>query len=170
MELIIRLREERAALVARLAQIDQMLSQYEEWGRAAQRLISLTNQSNHESEKTYETQGDQTGVPSRAYSGEGVPSHAAKKKTPIKEFQQTILDILRESMVPMDRVALYDALISRGVVIGDGDREKDLNVLSARVYRLAQETRLIVSERGQGYRWVGDHSDGVIVDGDDLLV
>ena len=43
MEIIARLREEREAIVARIAQIDKMLQQYDEWGREAQRLLSLTS-------------------------------------------------------------------------------------------------------------------------------
>lgn len=41
MEIIVRLREEREALVARVTKIDEMLRQDQEWGREAQQLISV---------------------------------------------------------------------------------------------------------------------------------
>jgi hypothetical protein len=168
MELIIRLREERAALVARLAQIDKMLRQYEEWGREAQRLLSLTNPVKAESvdrAAAHSVQkplaspdvSDQPKIRHVGHDGEQVPSQSTLpvtgRKTPIHEFEATVIDVLRESGQPMDRVALYEALTARGIVIGSGNRDKDLNALSARVYRMAQEPKNHISgERGQGYR------------------
>ena len=66
----------------------------------------------------------------------------------------------------MDRVALYETLTERNIVIGDGGREKDLNALSARVYRMARDpNNRISSERGRGYRLM---VDGEISDPDQL--
>ena len=62
-----------------------------------------------------------------------------------------MLDALQSSDVPMDRVALYEALTRRGIVIGGGDRVNELNALSARVYRMALEGA-IVNQPGKGYR------------------
>ena len=67
------------------------------------------------------------------------------------EFQGAIIDVLRHNGTPMDRKALYEALMKRGVVIGDGDPDKEMNALSARVYRM-KEDGILVSERGQGYQ------------------
>jgi hypothetical protein len=168
MELIIRLREERTALVDRLAQIDKMLQQYEEWGREAQRLLSLTVPVKVESvdSATVHTTPNPMASPDAfdqpksrhvAHDSEQVASQstlpATGRKTPISEFEATVIDVLRESSQPMDRVALYEALTARGIVIGSGNRDKDLNALSARVYRMAQEPKnRIFGERGQGYR------------------
>ena len=172
MEIIARLREEREALVARIAQIDQMLKQYDEWGREAQRLLSLTSvveagshesrvgpsgaPAGAESEVPVQPNFRQVGnVKIRVRSRSSLP--VAGSKTPMPEFEAAVIDVLRESGQPMDRVALYDALTARGIVIGDGGRDKDLNALSARVYRMAQDPKnRISSERGQGYRLITD--------------
>ena len=175
MEIIARLREEREALVARIAQIDKMLKQYDEWGREAQRLLSLTSvvgagshesrvgpsgepagAGSAESEVPVQPNFRQVGnVEIRVRSRSSLP--VAGSKTPMPEFEAAVIDVLRESGQPMDRVALYDALTTRGIVIGDGGRDKDLNALSARVYRMAQDPKnRISSERGQGYRLITD--------------
>lgn len=172
MEIIARLREEREALVARIAQIDQMLKQYDEWGREAQRLLSLTSVVETGS---HENRAGLSGTPAgaeaevpvqpifrqvgnakiRLRSRSSLP--VAGSKTPMPEFEAAVIDVLRESGQPMDRVALYNALMARGIVIGDGGRDKDLNALSARVYRMAQDpNNRISSERGQGYRLITD--------------
>lgn len=146
MNVIARLREERQGLVARLDEIDKILTQYEQIERAAQRLL-----------------GGRPPIDSQVMTPETVEHVAplmpvasldrtvsSKNKTPIDEFEQAVIDVLEETAAPMDRVQLYDALTERGIVIGDGDREKELNALSARVYRMTQAGRL-TSRRGQGY-------------------
>ena len=149
MDMIARLRAEQQALVARLSEIDKLLTQYEQFERAAQQLL-----------------GGRPPIDSRPMTAEPVEHDAppapptpivppdrtvsAKNKTPIDEFEQAVIDVLDETAAPMDRVQLYDALTERGIVIGDGDRDKELNALSARVYRMTQAGRL-TSRRGQGY-------------------
>lgn len=176
MEIIARLREEREALVARIAQIDKMLQQYDEWGREAQRLLSLTSVVEAGS---HENRAGPSDVPAGAESEVPVQPNfrqvgnaknlersrsslpVAGSKTPMPEFEAAVIDVLRESGQPMDRVALYDALTARGIVIGDGGRDKDLNALSARVYRMAQDPKnRIAGERGQGYRLITDEENG----------
>lgn len=171
MEIIARLREEREALVARVAQIDKMLKQYEDWGREAQRLISLTGLP--EAEAVASPAADDK--PEPLPQSEGVDDHVLPVsrargtirranwehktliKTPIAAFEEAVIDVLRDARRPMDRVALYDALTARGIVIGEGDRDKELNALSARVYRMSRDPKnRISSARGQGYRLMSD--------------
>lgn len=170
MEIIARLREERASLVARVSQIDKMLQQYEEWGREAQRLLSLTGTVKTDS-------AEDRAAPTDLLAGEvsetsDQPEYrqpgniriqarssfsVAGRKTPIPEFEAAVIDVLRESGQPMDRVALYNALTVRGVVIGHGGRDKDMNALSARIYRMARDPKNGISgERGKGYQLIAD--------------
>lgn len=188
MEIIARLREERQALVDRVMQIDKMLQQYEEWGREAQQLLSLTGTAKAEShldrvapaastaiaESTEPEQPKFRQVGSvRFRSPSSLP--VIGRKTPIPEFEAAVIDVLRESGQPMDRVALYEALTARGIVIGSGVRDRDLNALSARVYRMALDpSNGISGERGQGYRLITDEEspepdsvDGGLVDDED---
>lgn len=176
MEIIARLREEREALVARVSQIDKMLQQYDEWGREAQRLLSLTPAVEIGSRDARAAPSDmpvgaESEVPDQPSFRQGgnvrirVRSASSPvvtgRKTPIPEFEAAVISVLRESGQPMDRVALYDALTARGIVIGDGDRDKELNALSARVYRMAQDPKNRISgERGQGYRLITDEESG----------
>ena len=160
METITRLREERAQIAARLAQIDNILRQYDELDQEAKRLLMVADMV----EDT-----DQAMVLDAAEKAVSVatPTNAVSKpdadvvkrnKTPMKEFEAAVLDVMRENNRPMDRVDLYDALTSRGIVIGDGDRDKELNTLSARVYRMAKDGHL-VSQRGEGYRLRSDEEN-----------
>jgi len=164
MEIIARLREEREVLLARVTQIDKMLQQYDAWGREAQLLLSLTAAVRPDS-----GDGPAIATEPKTVLGTGVseqqkyrqfgnlrprarsslPVHGAK--TPIREFEAAVIDVLRENDLPMNRIALYDALTARGIVIGDGQKDKELNALSARVYRMAQGGGPLISEQGQGY-------------------
>lgn len=156
MEIIERLRAERQALVARMGEIDKMLRQYEELDRIAQTLLSPSSQSAEIADsRKPKIEGD-VNVPITEYVQ---PNGTRRKKTPIAEFEKAVTDVLRDADAPMDRAELYDALTARGIVIGDGNRDRELNALSARVYRMAQDGRL-ESQRGQGYRLkaVGEQS------------
>lgn len=168
METITRLREERAQLVARLNQIDNILRRYEEWDREAKRLLAINDAASIVSECVSTDAAAPGVVTPEVTAGADAASVPARKRvrTSMKEFEAAVLDVLRESDVPMDRVALYDALIGRGIIIGDGDRDKELNALSARVYRMARGGG-IVSQRGEGYRLRRDDEsaqDGVAAD------
>lgn len=172
MEIIARLREEREILVARVAQIDKMLRQYDEWGREAQRLLSLTGApvfaggdenivsaapSEIRSAKAPSERERGMVVDEEGSAGALASLSVAAGKTPIPEFEAAVIEVLREAGKPMDRVELYEALTARGIVIGDGNRDKELNALSARVYRMARESKNRISgERGQGYRLLPD--------------
>lgn len=167
MEIIVRLREEREALVARVTKIDEMLRQYEEWGREAQQLISVdkylptyaptpaVEQFNADASMSTPSDNAVDDGPSsreREDNIKRVSTSSQQKKTPMKEFEAAVLAVLHDARGPLDRVALYEALTARNIVIGDGDRDKVLNSLSARLYRMAQDSSNgIVSERGQGY-------------------
>lgn len=146
MDMIARLRAERHDLVARLDEIDKILTQYELIERAAQQLLGdrLPADSATVTAESVEHVAPPTPVVSTDRTVRG------KNKTPIEDFEQAVVDVLKDAAAPMDRVALYDALTGRGIVIGDGDRDKELNALSARVYRMAQAGRL-TNRRGQGY-------------------
>ena len=168
MDIVTRLRAEREVLVERLAQIDKMLREYDEWGREAQRLLSLTAASGGVANNEAIDQGAEADSKS---GGIAIEAHrrlenidrvrrvrlGPSNKTPIRDFEAAVIDVLKESGKPMDRTELYDALTERGIVIGSGNRDKDLNALSARVYRMAQNPEHgITGERGQGYRLMGD--------------
>jgi hypothetical protein len=144
METITRLRDERAALVERLQQIDKILRQFDELDRNARQLLKLTSEATIIDSSTVLTE-PLTESLARSSLRE------VRKKTPMAEFQGAIIDVLRHNGTPMDRKALYEALMKRGVVIGDGDPDKEMNALSARVYRM-KEDGILVSERGQGYQ------------------
>jgi len=144
METVSRLRQERAALVERLTQIDKILRQFDELDRNARLLLTTTPETRNVGITT-------NAADIRKHAVLQHPPNKMPKKTPMAEFQAAVIDAIRESGGAMDRVELYEALTSRGIVIGDGDREKEVNALSARVYRMAQDG-ILVSERGQGYR------------------
>lgn len=164
MEVIAQLRAEREALVGRLEKIDKMLRQYEEWGQEAQRLLSVTGVSPSSSGQTIEAAANFLPHTLEEHGASAVETPFQQslrptqmRKTPIAEFEAAVIDVLRHAGQPMDRVALYDALTERGIIIGDGDRDKELNALSARVYRMAKAPNShISSERGQGYSWAED--------------
>lgn len=167
MEIIARLREEREALVARIERIDEMLRQYEEWGREAAQLITVTGSITDQPEASRTTvepatltvaQTRPVDATSAIASSIGLrmpwPLLTSKPKTPIAQFEKTVIDVLRKATRPIDRTEIYEELLKRGVIIGSGGRDRDLNALSARVYRMAQDPKnLIKSERGQGY-WI----------------
>lgn len=156
MDMIARLRAERQAIVARLSEIDKIVAQYEQIERAAQQLLDghrpIDSQTMTAEPIKHEALPTSVALPDQAVS--------AKRKTPIDEFEQAVIDVLLETAAPMDRVQLYDALMERGIVIGDGDRDKELNALSARVYRMTQSGRL-TSQRGQGYSLKASLTDGL---------
>lgn len=168
MDIIARLRKERQDLVERVTRIDKMLEQLEEIDREARRLLSLTQPTQSTHAKGSEAVSATLGAPQTSSSQADNDATrrktftAATPKTPIRVFEAAVIEVLRETGQPMDRVALYEALTARGIVIGDGDRDKELNSLSARVYRMARDGRL-TSQRGEGYSLKSD-DDG---NGDD---
>jgi hypothetical protein len=168
LEIIVQLRAERAALVDRVAHIDKILKRYDDLSREAEQLLSSDKLTSKP-----ETSGASSAA-SMADDAEVQPKHTSssmedvamkvprvrnrnrtmlRQKTPIEQFEEAVIDVLRGSAVSMDRNALYDALTARGIVIGDGDKERELNALSARVYRMSQGADSpLVNRRGQGYR------------------
>jgi hypothetical protein len=155
MEFIALLQKERQTLEGRIKEIDKMLSQYRELERNAQALLSLTTSDQRSADSQMVATDDPSLSVGNALSaiyktGLALP-HRPREKTPTEEFEQAVIDLMRESDAPMDRSEIYDALMARGIVIGDGDKDKELNALSARLYRMAQAGHL-VSKRGQGYR------------------
>lgn len=144
--------KERQELVDRLAQIDKMLGQYDELERAAQALITGSTRpaisiDSHDQRTEEKTPGEDQAPDTRHPDTEA----RSRLKTPTDEFERAVIDILREADAPMDRTELYDALTERGVVIGGGDKGKELNALSARIYRMAKAGHL-EGKRGSGYR------------------
>lgn len=174
MEIVERLREEREALVARLAKIDKILDQYEEWGRMAQSVLSHPTTISTNTPLTHrrpdvalqaDTPDSHATVSEPSKKIGGIPkrtswSNTPTLKTPMAEFEAAVIDVLRFAQKPMDRTELYDSLTERGIVIGSGGRDRDLNALSARVYRMAQDPRNnIKGERGLGY-WIDEEISG----------
>jgi hypothetical protein len=152
METMALLRKERQVLVDRLAEIDKMLRQYEELDRVARTLLASSSRSTDKIDSRSLRDFSEGLVDEKRVVEPQFTGHVGhREKTPIDEFERAVMGVLREADAPMDRAELYDALTERGVVIGDGDRDKELNALSARVYRMAQAGHL-ESKRGQGYR------------------
>lgn len=151
MDAIERLKQERQHLAERLAEIDHILSKYEEINRLAERLFSqlATEQQNTDSlsfrrEALLGFERKAHGVVEKRQPESG-PQNAPK--TPMEEFEKVVLQILDEADRPLDRVALYDELQNRKVVIGSVDKGADLNTLSARMSRMKGVTNL----KGFGY-------------------
>lgn len=152
MEIIELLRKERQSLVERLKVIDKMLCQFEDLGRNAEALLTRGESSTKVTDSHVPVVKFESGVAApTVLAAREMPGLARRAKTSTEEFERVVIDILREADAPMDRAQLYDALTKRGVVIGDGDRNKELNALSARVYRMAQAGHL-ENKRGRGYQ------------------
>ena len=64
------------------------------------------------------------------------------------DFEHVAIEVLSEADTPLDRSALYKALLDRDVVIGSPDESSDLNTLSARMSRMKEK---VVNVSGYGY-------------------
>lgn len=154
MNAIEKLQSERQRVVARLAEIDRILGQYEELQRIAEKY--LTSGDPHTA-----STGTVTDSVKRQEEAQAEPSvtelslpGAKSPKTPMVEFERVVTELLSEAERPLDRSALYKALLDRGIVIGSPDESSDLNTLSARMSRMKDK---VVNVSGYGY-WPKDRA------------
>lgn len=154
MNAIEKLRTERQRLVARLAEIDKILGQYEELQRIAESYLTTEMPHKHFSDSGYQqgVSGETLGSRLNAEMPRVVDQH--KSKTPMAEFEKVVVEVLSETHEPLDRSALYKALMARDVVIGSPDERSDLNTLSARMSRMKEN---IVNVTGFGY-WLKERA------------
>ena len=146
MNSIEKLQAERLKLVGRLAEIDKILGQYEELQRMAESYFSTDvphtppDDSASDAVSISEPQGFETPMPTMP----GI----RKPKTPMADFERVVTGVLAEAEKPLDRSALYKALLDRNVVIGSPNEISDLNTLSARMSRMKEK---VVNVTGYGY-------------------
>ncbi len=150
MDAITKLRQERAALAARLHQIDNILEKSDELQRLAMRLLPANYESLPTADSPEEVLSDsvkQVAVTedTKPNAAKGKPSLASK--TPMDIFEANVVDLLKQTDIPLDRADLYSQLVTRGVVIGSAGPKADLNALSARMSRMDG----VVNIRGFGY-------------------
>jgi hypothetical protein len=150
MNAIEKLKAERQNLVDRLGEIDRILGQYAELERIAESYFATgaPHTSSTDSVAFSELQ--------RAKSMKPImPMPTMRKpKTPMADFARVVVEVLSEAQEPLDRSALYKALIQRDVVIGSPDERSDLNTLSARMSRMQGK---IVNVSGYGY-WLRERA------------
>jgi len=152
MNAIEKLQSERQRVVARLEEIDKILGQYEELQRIAESYLTTGIQHTAISE----TVTDSVNSPEEPQTGPSVSDpvspRAQSPKTPMVEFERVVTELLSEAEKPLDRSALYKALLDREVVIGSPNESSDLNTLSARMSRMKEK---VVNVSGYGY-WPKD--------------
>lgn len=148
MNAIEKLQAEHQRLVERLAEIDKILGQYQEIQRMAESYFATsaphtpTTDSASERVALSEPQRVEPTKPMMPIPG------ARKPKTPMADFERAVTEVLSEAEKPLDRSALYKALIDRDVVIGSPDESSDLNTLSARMSRMKEK---FFNVTGYGY-------------------
>lgn len=154
MNAIEKLQAERQRLVARLAEIDKILGQYQEIQRIAE---SYFAKNAPHTPSTDSVSGPET-LPEPQCVEPTKPMMRMpgfrKPKTPMADFEQAVVEMLSEVEEPLDRSALYKALTERDVVIGSPDERSDLNTLSARMSRMKEK---IVNVSGYGY-WLRERA------------
>jgi hypothetical protein len=152
MNTIEKLQSERQRVVARLAEIDRILGQFEELQRIAESYlnfgISHTAPTGTVTDSVKMGEEPQT-EPS---ASDPVLPRTQSPKTPMVEFERVVTELLSEAEKPLDRSALYKALLDREIVIGSPDESSDLNTLSARMSRMKEK---VVNVSGYGY-WPKD--------------
>lgn len=154
MNAIEKLQSERQRVVARLAEIDKILGQFEELQRIAESY--LTSGIQHTA--IPETVTDSVNAQEEPQTGPSVTDPVLPRvqspKTPMVEFERVVTELLSEAEAPLDRSALYKALLDRDIVIGSPDESSDLNTLSARMSRMKDK---VVNVSGHGY-WPKDRA------------
>ncbi len=148
MNAITELQAERQKLVGRLAEIDKILRQFDELERAAETYLATSRPY------TSPTDSDSNQHPEPVHGGAGpiTPDRFAppvsRPKTAMAEFVDKVEAVLTSTDRPLERTALYKALLERDVVIGSPDENADLNTLSARMSRLRDK---FINIPGHGY-------------------
>lgn len=154
MNAIEKLQAERQRLVERLTEIDKILRQYQEVQRMAESYFDATTPHTRHTDSAsgiVELSEVQRVEPPKPM----MPMRDFRKpKTPMVDFEQAVVEVLSEAEEPLDRSALYKALIQRDVVIGSPDESSDLNTLSARMSRMKEK---IVNVSGYGY-WLRERA------------
>lgn len=152
MNAIEKLQAERQRLVERLAEIDKILGQYEELERIAESYFATS--ATHTPSTDLASERVALAEPQRVEPTKPMMPmpNMRKAKTPMADFEQAVVEVLSEVEEPLDRSALYKALLDRDVVIGSADENADLNTLSARMSRMKKN---VTNVRGYGY-WLKD--------------
>lgn len=149
-----KLQAERQRIVARLTEIDNILVKYDELQRAAENFFSTDAQ--HTLKSDSDNNSDIAHDSHRAEPSSIAPHVPVtqRSKTPMADFERAVMEILSETETPLNRSALYKALIDRDVVIGSPDESADLNTLSARMSRMNEK---VVNINSYGY-WLKHRS------------
>ena len=148
MNAIEKLQAERQRLVARLAEIDKILMQYEELQRVAENYLSSDTSHTAPSDSGVISDNSEKQQVLKPTASTPTVPHARKSKTNMVDFERIVLDVLSEAEKPLDRSALYKALLDRDVVVGSPTESADLNTLSARMSRMKER---VVNVSGYGY-------------------
>lgn len=154
MNAIGKLQAERQRLVERLDQIDNILRQYEELQRMAESYLLADEKDENTSIARTDSDSVQVSDPQNHYIRNRVMPGVRRQKTPMQEFENTVIEILSDADAPLDRSDLYTALTERDVVIGSPNVNSDLNTLSARMSRMKEK---VVNVSGFGY-WLKDRA------------
>lgn len=154
MNAIEKLRAERQILVERLGEIDKILGQYQEIQRMAESYFATRTANTPSTDSASDPVA--FSEPQRVETTKlmmPMPS-VRKPKTSMADFERAVIKVLSEANEPLDRSALYKALIERDVVIGSPDENADLNTLSARMFRMKER---VFNMKGYGY-WLKERA------------
>jgi hypothetical protein len=150
MDALEKLRAEQMRLEARLREIESVLRAHQELQLRAERLLLPDAPhvvSTSPTNTTILTGGD---------------ARRGRSRSPeVEEFETAVREILRDAKEPMDRHALYESLVSRGLVIEGKDPK---NTLGARMTRMKD----VINQRGQGY-WLASREAELTESSDDAV-
>ena len=129
------LREERAALRARLVKIEDAITEYDRWAASVQGLLGDVAPAKPTSDKDETTAHD-------------AETHNQVKSSPIEEFEEAVRLVLGEAEAPLPRGPLLSAIERLGIVIVSGN---PANAMATRLSRMDD----IVNVKGEGY-WLAE--------------
>ena len=155
MDAIEKLQAERQRLVARLSEIDKILSRFDELQRIAERFFTTeAPHTGHHDGSNDSVVASTSHLDQNPEVSSGDSLAPIKPKTPMSVFVDTVLKVLAGAEQPLDRSALYAELLNRHIVIGSPDESADLNTLSARMSRMSEK---VTNIKGYGY-WLKDRA------------
>lgn len=135
------LREERAALRARLGKIEDAIAEYERWATSVQGLLGDVAPARPASDEDETTDREPE-------------THNQPKSSPIEEFEEAVRLVLGEADAPLQRGPLLSAIERLGIVIVSSN---PANAMATRLSRMDD----IVNVKGEGYwlsKKIADHS------------
>lgn len=136
MDTVLELRRRREALIANLAEIDDLIALHEELEKRVSRVLGLAPQP-------IVAETVQSSVPAQY----PVSGQRRSVRGEVRLFESSVTEILSLSDDPVDRHKLLDALNLKGVDVGGKD---PMNTLGARLFRMPN----VENVRGKGYRLV----------------